>query len=176
MSETGEDIDEDQPPLKKVQRYIPGFRGYLQKDDIRDTDRMLRMQLSQKISVARKNIEAAKASIEEKGLVVDISQIESALNSLKRMSSEIGYADCGCSWMASNSYPVEDDIERIYDYDAGLLDQMTLLQGISSELSSAASDSDTATLDRDCADIHTRLAFISDLFRKRMAVMNRTGY
>ena len=93
MSDAGEDIGEDQPPLKKVQRYIPGFRGYLQKDDVRDANRMLRMQLSQKISVARKNLEGAKASIEEKGLIVDASQIESALNSLKRMSSEIGYAD-----------------------------------------------------------------------------------
>jgi hypothetical protein len=136
MPKMEENIDEDQVPLKKVQRYIPGFRGYLQKDDIRDADRMLRMQLSQKISVARKNLEGAKASIEEKGLMVDTSQIESALNSLKRMSSEIGYADSGYSWMAS--------------------------------------DSDMATLDRDSADIRTRLAFIEELFRKRMAVMNRT--
>jgi len=176
MPETEEDIGEDQAPLKKVQRYIPGFRGYLQKDDVRDADRMLRMQLSQKISVARKNLEGAKASIEEKGLISDASQIESALNSLKRMSSEIGYADSGYSWMASDSNPIEDDVERIYDYDAALLDQMTLLQGISSELSAAASDSDIATLDRDSADIRTRLAFIEELFRKRMAVMNRTGF
>jgi hypothetical protein len=176
MPDTGEDIGEDPPPLKKVQRYIPGFRGYLQKDDVRDADRMLRMQLSQKISVARKNLEGAKASIEEKDLIVDISLIESALNSLKRMSSEIGYADSGYSWMASNSNPAEDAVERIYDYDAGLLDQITLLQGISSELSSAASDSDVATLERDSADIHTRLAYIEDLFIKRMAVMNRTGF
>jgi len=176
MPEMEEDIGEDQAPLKKVQRYIPGFRGYLQKDDVRDADRMLRMQLSQKISVARKNLEGAKASIEEKGLISDASQIESALNSLKRMSSEIGYADSGYSWMASDSNPIEDDVERIYDYDAALLDQMTLLQGISSELSAAASDSDIATLDRDSADIRTRLAFIEELFRKRMAVMNRTGF
>lgn len=176
MPETEEDIGEDQAPLKKVQRYIPGFRGYLQKDDVRDADRMLRMQLSQKISVARKNLEGAKASIEEKGLISDASQIESALNSLKRISSEIGYADSGYSWMASDSNPIEDDVERIYDYDAALLDQMTLLQGISSELSAAASDSDIATLDRDSADIRTRLAFIEELFRKRMAVMNRTGF
>jgi hypothetical protein len=176
MSETGGNIGEDQPPLKKVQRYIPGFRGYLQKDDIRDADRMLRMQLSQKISVARKNLEEAKASIEEKGLMVDILQIESALSSLKRMSSEIGYADSGYSWMASDSNPIEDEVERIYDCDAGLLDQITMLQGISSEFSSAASDSDVATLERDSADIHMRLAYIEDLFRKRMAVMNRSGF
>jgi hypothetical protein len=92
------------------------------------------------------------------------------------MSSEIGYADSGYSWMASNSNPVEDDVERIYDYDAGLLDQITLLQGISSELSSAAFDSDVATLERDSADIRTRLAYIEGLFRKRMGVMNRTGF
>lgn len=174
MPETGENIEEDQPPIKKVQRYIPGFRGYLQKDDIRDADRMLRMQLSQKISVARKNLEGAKTSIEEKGLGIDISQIESALSSLKRMSSEIGYADSGYSWMSSDSNPIEDEVERMYDYDVGLLDQLTLLQGISSEVSSAASDSDVATLERDSADIRTRLAYIEDLFRKRMAVMNRT--
>jgi hypothetical protein len=176
MSDAAENIEEDQPPLRKVQRYIPGFRGYLQKDDIRDADRMLRMQLSQKISVARKNLEGAKATIEEKSLVVDTSQIESALSSLKRMSSEIGYADSGYSWMASDSNPIEGEVERMYDYDAGLLDQITLLQGISSEMNSAASDSDMATLNRDSTDIHTRLAFIEDLFRKRMAVMNRTGF
>jgi hypothetical protein len=174
MSEAGKDVDKDQPPLRKVQRYIPGFKGYLPKEDIRDADRMLRMQLSQKISVARNSLEGAKASVEEKGLMVDISQIESAINSLKRMSSEIGYSDSGYSWKTSNSNLVEDEVERVYDYDAGLLDQMTLLQGISSRISAAASDSDVATLDRDSADIHTRLAFIEDIFRKRMAVMNRT--
>ena len=167
---------EDQPPFKKVQRYIPGFRGYLRKDEMRDADRMLRMQLSQKISIARKNLDEAIAAVREKGLMIETSQLESALNSLKRMSSEIGYADTGYSWMASDSEIAEDDAERLYEYDAGLLDQMTLLLGVSSELSSAASDSDMATLERDSGDIHTRLSFIEELFRKRISVMNRTVY
>jgi len=172
----GERTDEDQPPIKKVQRYIPGFRGYLQKDEMRDADRMLRMQLSQKISIARRNLEEAMAAVREKGLVVEISRIESALNSLKRISSEIGYADTGYSWMASDSEIVQDDVEKLYEYDAGLLEQMTLILGVSSEFRSAALDSDLATLERDSSDIHTRLAFVEDLIRKRISTMNRTVY
>jgi len=43
MPDIRERVEEDKGILKKIQSFIPGFRGYRRKEDLRDADRMLRM-------------------------------------------------------------------------------------------------------------------------------------
>ena len=60
MPDIRQRVSEDQGVLKKIQMFIPGFRGYRQKEDLRDADRMLRDQLVKKLSLQRKQVEGAR--------------------------------------------------------------------------------------------------------------------
>ncbi len=166
-------MDEEKTSLRKVQRYIPGFRGYSLREEMRDADRMLRMQLSQKIVIARRHLEAAARRIAEKGIMIDEARIQSALVSLRRISAEFGYADSAYSWMTEEGGFEGDEVNRLYEIEAELLDQMTLLLGVASELDAASDDSDISTIDRDSLDVQTRITFIEDLFRRRMSILGK---
>jgi hypothetical protein len=167
--------EDEKAPLKKIQNYVPGFRGYTQEDDIRDADRMLRMLMSQKILLARKSLEESHQILEEKMLFSQIDSIDFLLNALKRIASEIGYADSGMSWLASDSEMLGEDFERLYEYDAQLLDHVTTVLRVAEDLRMCAGSSDLPSISKNAIDIRSRLSIIEDLFRKRMLILNRQG-
>ena len=40
MADIRQRVQEEQGVLKKIQMFVPGFRGYRQREDLRDADRM----------------------------------------------------------------------------------------------------------------------------------------
>jgi len=172
MPEPEED-SEERPSLRKVQNYIPGFRGYSKMDDVREADRMLRMIISQKILLTKNNLEKAQEILEEAMIFEENEMINSLLNSLKRISSEIGYADSGFSWMASDTEILGEEAERLYEYDGQLLDQLATVLRVSEELKMGAKSADKSVIKRFLSDIRARLSMIEDIYRKKMLVMSQ---
>ena len=164
---------EDGPHLKKVQNYIPGFRGYSHEDDIRDGDRMLRMLMSQKINLARKSLEESRQILNEKNLFEQVDFIDFLLTALKRLESEIGYADSGLSWLASDSEMLGEELEQLYEYDAQLLDNVAMILRVAEDLRMASAASDLHTISKNSIDLRSRLSAFEDIYRKRMLTLGR---
>ena len=162
----------EQNPLKKVQTYVPDFRGYSRKEDLRDADRMIRMILSQKLLLARKNMEDSMRKLENALLFEDVDSIAFLLNVLKRIESEIAYADSGLSWLASDIGKREEEMERLYEFDAQLLDIATLILKKTDEIKQASFASTRPPLNSAFVDLRTRLTLLEDIFRKRMLSIN----
>lgn len=175
MPDSGDRGEQEPPSLRRIQTYVPGFKGYSHTDDMRDADRMLRMRMSQMITMARRLIEEARASLEEADLLTEREPVDSTLNALKRIATEIGYTDSGYSWSSSGGEITGEDVDRLYEHDAELLDQIATLLTVVSDLKDAATSYDISSFDKNTGDIITRLAFIEDLFRKRLQILSRSG-
>lgn len=172
MPELGEERIEEQPPLKRIQTYIPDFRGYARKEDLRDADRMIRMILSQKLLLARKNLEESIRKLEDALLFEDIDSISFLLNLLKRIESQIAYADSGLSWLASDIGIAEEEMERLYEFDSQLLDIATLILKKTDEIKQASSANARPIIKSAFVDLRTKLTVLEDIFRKRMLSIN----
>jgi len=173
MGEFKEERQEEQHPLKRVQTYIPDFRGYSRKEDLKDADRMIRMILSQKLTLARKNIEDSVRILENALLYEDVDALVSLLSMVKRIESEIAYAESGLSWLASDMSLGEEELERLYEFDAQLLDIATLVLKKSEETKSASSAGNRPNIKSSFVDLRTKLTILEDTFRKRMLSLNR---
>lgn len=172
MEKFQEERPEEQHPLKKVQTYVPDFRGYARKEDLRDADRMIRMILSQKLLLARKNLEESMRRLEDALLYEDVDAVAALLNHLKRIESEIAYAESGLSWLASDITLPEEDLDRLYDYDAQMLDFATLILKRTDEMKQASLGTANLNIKPGIVDIRTRLTMLEDIFRKRMLSLN----
>ncbi|MEM2839084.1 MAG: hypothetical protein QW505_05745 [Thermoplasmata archaeon] len=170
-----EEEREERHPLKRVQAYIPDFRGYSRKEDLRDADRMIRMMLSQKLMLARRNIEDSMGKLEEALLYEDVDSLTSLLNMLKRIESEIAYADSGLSWLASDISLGEEELERLYEFDAKLLDIATLILKKTEETKTASSAGNRPVIKSSFIDLRTKLTVLEDTYRKRMLSLNKIG-
>jgi hypothetical protein len=173
MGEFGEEGREGQHPFKRVQTYIPDFRGYSRREDLKDADRMIRMVLSQKLTLARKHLEESVRILENALLYEDMEFLVSLLSALKRIESEVAYAESGFSWLARDISLGEEELERLYELDAQLLDIATLILRKSEETKSASSAGNRPNLKSNFVDMRTKLTMLEDTFRKRMLSLNR---
>lgn len=171
------DIDgkkEDRTSSSQVKTYVPGFSGYSSREDVRDADRMLRMQISQKLTVARRDLEEAGSSLQSAEPGADLSLIVAALNSMKRISADIGYSETSHSFSIDSEIS-EEDIGRLVESDAEILNQAAYLLRSSSELNSAAATRDVAAVQKNTSDILSLLSVFEELINRRTLLLNRAG-
>ncbi|MDH4122659.1 MAG: hypothetical protein OEV21_01025 [Thermoplasmata archaeon] len=161
--------------LKRIRNYVPGFRGYSNKDDVSDADRMLRLLISQKISLVRKSLDDCKEILENKLLYEDSSAVDFLLSLVKRLATDVGYADSGFQWLASDSEIIGEDLENLYEYDAIIMDQILVVLRSAEEMKIAAADADRPMISKHSIDMRSGLTQIEDLLRKRTLILRRTG-
>ncbi|HSV42580.1 MAG TPA: hypothetical protein VLH13_04130, partial [Methanomassiliicoccales archaeon] len=63
MPDIRQKVEEDRGLLKKIQMIIPGYRGYRIREDLRDSDKMLRMELSKRLGIQRRELEEARTEL-----------------------------------------------------------------------------------------------------------------
>lgn len=169
MDEREQEEEGQTRPLRKIQSYIPGFIGYGSKEHIRDADRMMRIQIQQKISLARRDLLEAKIALVEGGNRSEIDEIESISNSLRRVDGEIAYAEMGYTGLGSEFIRIET--EELYEYDVELLNHIGVLIRIAGDIKSSAKAAEIADLRKQMSDFKAELAFVEAFFMKRMQII-----
>lgn len=170
------DIDEGQgqeEKLRKVRSYVPGFMGYGSEDNIRDAERLMRIQISQKIALARRELDAARESMLEEGLRAEVDEIDGVINILRRIDGEISYSDAGYGGSDSGLGLSHDEIDNLYEYDARLLDHMGSMLSLASEIRSSAMAGDVPVSLKLLDDLRGELSMVEEMFIRRMGVFGR---
>jgi len=56
-------VEEDRGLLKKIELFIPGFKGYREREDIRAADSLLRQQLANRLGEVNKKFENCREEL-----------------------------------------------------------------------------------------------------------------
>ena len=167
-------VEEDQGLLKKIQMFVPGFRGYRKKEDLRDADKMLRMQLSQKLGMQRRSLEDCRTLITKTFGSKPLEVLGGVINQLKKVEGEVAHAEMGYSGIAADIQIKEDELNRLYEYDAGLIGDVSMIsQSIEQLKTNLASQDDPKSL-VSLAEIRGKITEFEDLFNRRMIVIEGT--
>jgi hypothetical protein len=109
----------------KIGSLIPGYRGYAERDSRRNCDKLLRNQISERISHCECIINnRIKTEVKNSNLdsLRDLADCQQKLNTL---SDKIKYAPYGESSFFGDSQIKEDELQKIYELD---FDLYSLLQ------------------------------------------------
>lgn len=174
MADIRERIEEDRGIIKKIQTYVPGFRGYRRREDIRDADRMLRAQLSKKIALQRRGLEECRGILIQGPATKELDMIGGLISQFKKVEGMVEHASVGYSGIAADISIKEGELDRLYEYDAGMLDHMVSIAASIESLKNSLMAADQSTINRDMMNIKARITDFEDKFAARLRVIEGT--
>lgn len=123
--------EKDRNWLQEKLRRIPGFHGYLEKEERRNTDRLLREHLAERIEKLRRRLDPIMRDLTDSGgfegmeVVEEIDRLKKAL---ERLGARIRYASYGYSGVFDAVKVREEELDRLYAFDAVLVERVEDLE------------------------------------------------
>jgi hypothetical protein len=122
MSEFFDKVTQDQDIFKKILGKIPGFDGYIKRQNRRASDKLLREFISDRFQEQEQRISALQRDLISQGGIEYIDDLEAADIKLRQFIDRIRTASYGYSSLFAAVKINEKELEQIYQYDAALLD------------------------------------------------------
>jgi len=113
----------DQDPLKKLASYIPGFKGYIERENRRAADKLLRDTVARRFEELYKRLSALQADLISQGGIEFIDEMEKASLQIRTFTDKIRNATYGYSGFFDAVKINEAELAQIYTFDAAFFDQ-----------------------------------------------------
>jgi hypothetical protein len=167
-------VEEDRGILKKIQSFIPGFRGYRFREDLRDADRMLRMQLADRLSKQRRGLEECRGTLVQSGGFKELDAIGGLINQIKMLEGKVTHAKMGYSGLVADIQIKEAELNNLYEHDLAMLEHIMSINASIDSLKGSLVAADEAATHRDVMNIKARITDFEDQFNRRTVIMEGT--
>lgn len=174
MTDIRNRVEEDRGILKTIQTFVPGFRGYRLKEDLRDSDRMLRAQLTKLLGRQRRGLEDCRAIVAQNFNSTQLDAIGSLINQFKTVEGLVLHAETGYSGIAADIRVKENELNQLYEYDTSMIDNVGIISKSVSSLKKSLKASDDAQSETDIEQIREAIIEFEDKFDRRMRVITNT--
>ncbi len=171
MPDIRDRVEEDRGILKKIQRFIPGFRGYRGREDLRDADRMLRAQVAKKLGLQRSELENSRSLITQTYGSKEMDLIGGLISQYKRLEGKVSHAETGYSGFVADIQVKEDEINQLYEFDARLIDLIAAMNADIESIKSSLMAEDMPSSRKGLVQLRTRLNDFETEFSRRMVVI-----
>ena len=119
--------------LEKIELFLPGFRGYKEKELRRESDKLLRNQIYQKLSDATAKAKDVYRALVNQGVSESWDDADHLMARLDRITERINHSEYGYAGFFDIAKVKEPDLDRMMDYDVKLLEMSdTISNAISS--------------------------------------------
>ena len=112
----------DQDPIKKLASYIPGFKGYIERENRRSADKLLRDTVARRFEEQYKRISSLQVEIIAQGNIEFVDDLEKAAIQIRTFTDKIRNATYGYSGLFDAVKINEDELAKIYAYDAAFFE------------------------------------------------------
>jgi hypothetical protein len=121
MSDLFERVTSQQDALKKLFAKIPGFKGYIERVDRRNADKLLRESIADKYQSQWQRISSIQRDLVNAGQIEVLDDIEIASTRLRQFIDRIKTAAYGYSGFFDAVKINEAELEKVYQYDLALV-------------------------------------------------------
>ncbi|HAV76623.1 MAG TPA: hypothetical protein DCX53_04635 [Anaerolineae bacterium] len=122
MNDFFQKVTSMQDPFKKLGSYIPGFSGYVERQNRRDADKILRDTVARRFDEERKRTSNMQADMAGNGMIEYVDDLEKAAIQLQTFIDKISTAPRGYSGLFDAVKINEKELEAIYQFDAAFFD------------------------------------------------------
>jgi hypothetical protein len=110
--------------METIVRYIPGFRGYLEKEYRRESDELQRSWLVSRLQQSKKGLNDYLRDLAEAGQLDALPAMERVRTRLDKIQGRISSAMQGYSGVFDLVRIDEAVLDRVYEHDASLIDDV----------------------------------------------------
>lgn len=122
MEEFFEKVKSQQDPFKRLAAIIPGFGGYIERQNRRAADKLLRETVARRFDEQWKRASQIQVEMVSAGLIRYVDDMERAALQLRTFIDKISTAAYGYSGLFDAVKINEKELEAIYQYDAAFFD------------------------------------------------------
>jgi hypothetical protein len=122
MDEFFQKVTSQQDPFKRLGSLIPGFKGYIERQNRRDADKLLRDTVARRFDEQWKRISQLQVDMVSQGMITYVDDMERASLQLRTFIDKISTAPRGYSGLFDAVKINEKELEAIYQYDAAFFD------------------------------------------------------
>ena len=115
-------VSSDVDPFKKILSVIPGFKGYIERQKRRDSDKILRETVANRFDQQWQRSSALQRDFINQGELQYVDDLEAAAIKLRTFIDRIRRARRGYSGLFDAEKINEKELALLYQYDASLLD------------------------------------------------------
>jgi hypothetical protein len=114
-------VSGDKDFFKKILGYIPGFKGYVDRQARRDSDKLLRDTIFHRFRELEGRVSALQRDFINQGEIAYVDDLEAAAIKLRTFADRVRTAPRGYSSLFAAVKINEDELEKLYEFDANLL-------------------------------------------------------
>jgi len=141
MSDMYDKTTSQMDPLTKLVSKVPGFKGYVERQNRRAADKLVREQLAVRFEELWKRISNLQTDLTGAGKIEFVDDMERAGIQLRTFIDKIRMAPRGYSGLFDAVKINEKELEQLYNFDLGFFDMASELgRGIDNVEASLADD------------------------------------
>jgi hypothetical protein len=116
-------VKSEMDPFKKILSIIPGFKGYMERQARRDSDKLLRDVIADRFEQQWGRISSLQRDLISAGDIALVDDLEAAAIKLRTFADRVRRATRGYSGLFDAVKINEEELARLYEYDAQMLTQ-----------------------------------------------------
>lgn len=122
MDQFFEKVTSQQDPFKRLGSYIPGFKGYIERQSRRDADKLLRDTVARRFEEHWKRASQLQSDMVSSGLIAYVDDMEKASIQLRTFIDKITTAPRGYAGLFDAVKINEAELQAIYQFDYAFFD------------------------------------------------------
>jgi len=129
MSDPLGKITEGKDLIGKVRNFLAGFLGYVNRENRREADKLLRTTLAQRYEEQWTRISALQKDLVSGGQLEWVDDLEGAAIKLRTFVDRVRTASYGYAGFFDAVRINEPELQKIYEYDAAMLEGVQKISG-----------------------------------------------
>ena len=114
-------VKEDEKLLEKIMLAVPGFKGYKEKEQRREADKLIRNFIYSRLHEARNDLQDIYQAIADSRTSEDLHPIDKLTAIFDRVSEKVNHASYGYAGFFDAVKIEEDGLDRMIDFDTQLV-------------------------------------------------------
>jgi hypothetical protein len=110
-----------------AQERVPGLRGYLKKENLRDADKLIRDELVKRLEAVKQRLEDAKSERLDRGSLQNLDKLDRACSKIDQVRESIRFAARGYRGLFDPQEVAENDLVNLLNFDERLFDVVEAL-------------------------------------------------
>jgi hypothetical protein len=128
--------------LSNLASWIPGFAGYKAVEDRRIADKQLRAVIGERLSKIKSRLDNLVDTLSRSGNMDSLPLIDQSGRRMEKIIDRMRFADYGYAAVFDRVQMGEPELNRLYQYDAGIMQDLGSFDDATNGVEQASSDAD----------------------------------
>jgi hypothetical protein len=156
---------------ERIAAALPGFRGYKEKELRRESDKLIRNNLSLKLSKDKDNVRSIAQRITDKRYLDVLPDIDRLTAKMDRITEKVNHASYGYAGFYDIVKIKEENLDRMITFDNQLLDEVDALTASIEDVKAQLLSGNYSNLKDKIQTMTDKLELLEDTFDKREQVI-----